>query len=146
MRRGDIRTALLVCLADGPGHGYEIMQRLEEKSEGAWRPSPGSVYPALQMLTDEGLLTATEADGKRIFAITEEGREEANTRVAEHGLPWEELGAGRTDMRKLWEATRSLDLAAKQAMVTRHSPTIERVTAIIVQARKDVYRLLADLD
>jgi DNA-binding PadR family transcriptional regulator len=146
MRRGDIRTALLVCLADGPGHGYEIMQRLEEKSEGAWRPSPGSVYPALQMLTDEGLLTATEADGKRVFEITSQGREEADTRVAEHGLPWEELDAGRADMRKLWEATKSLNLASKQATVTRHQPTIEQATAILVQARKDVYRLLADAD
>src|SRR5262245_53359556 len=77
MRRGDIRTALLAVLAEAPGHGYEVMQRLEEKSGGAWRPSPGSVYPTLQQLQDEGLVTSTERDGKRIFELTDAGRAEA---------------------------------------------------------------------
>src|SRR6478672_8126879 len=67
MRRGDIRTAVLAVLAEEPGHGYEVMQRLEAKSEGAWRPSPGSVYPMLQQLEDEGLVQSTERDGKRVF-------------------------------------------------------------------------------
>ena len=59
MRRGDIRTAVLAILAEGPGHGYEVMQRLEEKTNGGWRPSPGSVYPTLQLLEDEGLARST---------------------------------------------------------------------------------------
>src|SRR3954471_22480834 len=65
-RRGDIRTALLVALTDAPAHGYELIQRIEDKSEGAWRPSAGSVYPTLQLLEDEGLVTSTESDGKRV--------------------------------------------------------------------------------
>ena len=62
-RRGDIRTALLAVLAEGSGHGYELMQRIEDKSEGAWRPSPGSVYPSLQLLEDEGLVRSFEREG-----------------------------------------------------------------------------------
>src|SRR5262245_53094487 len=72
MRRGDIRTSLLAILEEGPGHGYELIQRLEEKSDGAWRPSPGSVYPTLQMLEDEGLVRSVERDGRRIFGLTED--------------------------------------------------------------------------
>src|SRR6476659_2831154 len=76
-RRGDIRTALLVALTDAPAHGYELIQRIEDKSEGAWRPSAGSVYPTLQLLEDEGLVTSTESDGKRVYSITDEGRAQA---------------------------------------------------------------------
>src|SRR5215210_2526495 len=77
MRRGDIRTAILAVLTEGPGHGYDVMQNLEDKTGGAWRPSPGSVYPTLQLLEDEGLVRSTERDGKRVFEITEPGRTES---------------------------------------------------------------------
>jgi len=74
MRRGDIRTAVLLALKDGPAHGYEVMRRLEERSGGIWRPSPGSVYPTLQMLEDEGLVTAEPHEGTRTYELTEIGR------------------------------------------------------------------------
>ena len=73
-RRGDIRTAALLLLAEEPRNGYQIMQELEERSEGLWRPSPGSVYPALQQLEDEGLIRSEEADGRRLYHLTEAGR------------------------------------------------------------------------
>src|SRR3954470_19221159 len=85
MRRGDIRTALLAVLAEEPGHGYDVIQRLEEKTEGAWRPSPGSVYPTLQLLEDEGLTRSVDRDGKRVYEITALGREEATRRVEQAG-------------------------------------------------------------
>src|SRR3954452_4192060 len=85
MRRGDIRTAVLAVLVEEPGHGYEVMQRLETKSEGAWRPSPGSVYPMLQLLEDEGLVRSTERDGKRVFEVTDAGSTEAASRAEEAG-------------------------------------------------------------
>src|SRR5207237_7140417 len=87
MRRGQIRTALLAVLAEEPGHGYDVMQKLEDKTGGAWRPSPGSVYPTLQLLEDEGLVRSSERDGKRVFEITDAGRAEADARVAEAGGP-----------------------------------------------------------
>ena len=75
-RRGDIRSAILALLAERPMHGYEIIGELTERTDGLWRPSPGSIYPTLQLLEDEGLVTAQadEAGGKRRYALTEEGR------------------------------------------------------------------------
>src|SRR6195256_5823833 len=90
MRRGDIRTALLAILAEEPGHGYDVIQRLEEKTQGAWRPSPGSGHPTLQLLEDEGLTRSLEREGKRVYELTDTGREEATRRVVEAGgTPWE---------------------------------------------------------
>ena len=96
MRRGDIRTAVLAILVEEPGHGYDVIQRLEEKTEGAWRPSPGSVYPTLQLLEDEGLVRSVERNDKRVYEITEAGRTEATERIeTAGGTPWEV--AGRND-------------------------------------------------
>src|SRR6202163_3162059 len=73
-RRGDIRTAALLLLAEEPRNGYQIMQEVEERSDGVWRPSPGSVYPALQQLEDEGLIRSEETDGRKLFVLTEAGQ------------------------------------------------------------------------
>src|SRR4051812_4824290 len=81
-RRGDVRGALLIALVEGPSHGYDLMQLLETKTEGRWRPSPGAVYPALQQLADEGLVTVNEHDGKRVYTLTDEGRADADRRLA----------------------------------------------------------------
>src|ERR1700677_1701838 len=74
-RRGDIRTAALLLLAEEPRNGYQIMQEIEERSDGVSRPSPGSTYPALQQLEDEGLIRAQELDGRKLFQLTDAGRE-----------------------------------------------------------------------
>ena len=71
--RGDLKFAILQLISHKPMHGYEVMQALEEESGGGYKPSPGSIYPTLQMLEDEGLLTSREEDGKKIYSITEEG-------------------------------------------------------------------------
>src|SRR5262245_37379700 len=92
-RRGDIRTAALLLVAEEPRNGYQIMQEVEERSEGAWRPSPGSVYPALQQLEDEGLIRAEETDGKRVFRLTEEGQGAAKA-LADTAAPWETAAQG----------------------------------------------------
>src|SRR6201986_4857424 len=87
-RRGDVRIALLLLLAEQARNGYQLMQIIEERSGGRWRPSPGSVYPALAQLEDEGLVRAVERDGTKLFEITDAGREQ----VAAAGrptAPWE---------------------------------------------------------
>jgi DNA-binding PadR family transcriptional regulator len=143
MRRGDTRTALLAALAEAPGHGYELIQRIEEKSEGAWRPSPGSVYPTLQLLEDEGLVQATERDGKRTFEITDAGRAEAAERIeAAGGAPWE--SSGSTGRGALREAMMTLHLATKQVAIAGNKDTTEKATAILTDARKRIYQLLGD--
>lgn len=144
MRRGDVRSALLIALLDGPGHGYELIQALESKTGGRWRPSPGSVYPSLQMLADEGLVTSTEQDGRRIFEITERGRTEAEERVASHGLPWDAMDRGPRQSGALRAAMRDLHLAAKQVGMTGSAETVGKATEIVTQARKELYRLLAE--
>src|SRR5690349_3208445 len=88
-RRGDIRTAALLLLAEEPRNGYQIMQELEERSGGAWRPSPGSVYPALAQLEDEGLVRVEEVDGRKTYALTDAGR--AYVQERKLGAPWEQL-------------------------------------------------------
>jgi DNA-binding PadR family transcriptional regulator len=143
MRRGDIRTALLVVLEDGPGHGYDLIQRLEEKSDGAWRPSPGSVYPTLQMLEDEGLVRSTERDGKRTFELTEAGTAEATERVAEAGgTPWELVGRGGHG--ELRASMGQLAMAMKQVAVAGSEDQRTRALEILKDARKRIYAILAE--
>jgi len=144
MRRGDIRTALLVALEDGPGHGYDLIQRLEEKSDGAWRPSPGSVYPTLQMLEDEGLVRSTERDGKRTFELTDAGTAEAAERVAEAGgTPWELAGRGRVHG-ELRASMAQLAMAIKQSAVAGSDEQRARVLEILKDARKRIYAVLSE--
>ena len=141
MRRGDVRVALLIALLDGPGHGYELIQTLETKAAGRWRPSPGSVYPALHLLSDQGFITSTEQDGKRVFEITESGRAEADRLVAAQGYPWEESRSEHGDLRI---AVRDLHLAAKQVGITGSPEAVVQATSIVTEARKALYRLLAE--
>lgn len=143
MRRGDVRSALLVALLDGPGHGYELINLLEEKSDGRWRPSPGSVYPTLQMLADEGLATSSEHDGRNVFAITDEGRTKAEERVESHGLPWESMDS-TSEHGNLRFAIRDLHQAGKQVAQSGTPETVEKATEILNQAKKSLYKLLAE--
>ena len=142
MRRGDIRTALLAVLVEEPGHGYDVIQRLEEKSGGAWRPSPGSVYPTLQLLEDEDLVRSVERDDKRVYEITDAGRAEANRRIEEAGgTPWEIAGRDGADFGL---AVKQLVVAAKQVMVSGNPEQSQRVVEILKRARKEIYTMLAE--
>src|SRR6476661_1774902 len=93
--RGDIRAAILALLVEQPMHGYQIIREIGERSEGAWAPSPGSVYPTLQQLTDEGLVRSQEQDGKRVYELTDEGRTAVEARTG--ALPWEQAAENADD-------------------------------------------------
>src|ERR1700758_5104624 len=95
-RRGDIRTAALLLLAEEPRNGYQIMQEVEERSDGAWRPSPGSVYPALEQLADEGLIEAEESGGRRAFRLTDEGRRYVEENPERARAAWESMAQGES--------------------------------------------------
>jgi DNA-binding PadR family transcriptional regulator len=145
MRRGDIRTAVLAVLAEEPGHGYDVIQRLEEKTDGAWRPSPGSVYPTLQLLEDEGLVRSAERDAKRVFEITDSGREEATRRIDEAGgTPWDLAGRDDDRIGELRGAMRQLLIAAKQVGVSNDRENFDRTVEILKRARKEIYTMLAE--
>lgn len=140
MRRGDVRTAVLAVLAEKAGHGYEIIQALEEKSGGAWRPSPGSVYPTLQQLEDEDLVRSSTSEGKRVYELTDAGRAEGERRLADAGRPpWDEAGSG--DFRS---ALRLFVLAYRQVEMAGSAAQVDQATRIMDEARKQLYRLLAD--
>jgi len=140
MPRGAIRTAILAALRDGPANGYEVMRRLEEMSGGLWRPSPGSVYPHLQMLEDEGLVQSSEVDGGRAFTLTESGQAEAEKAK----LPWQESGETDDEVRTLRLGMGQLMSAAKQLAGDGEKSQIERGVSVIQKARKELYQILAE--
>jgi DNA-binding PadR family transcriptional regulator len=141
MRRGDIRRAILSALKDNPAHGYEVMHRLEEMSGGLWRPSPGSVYPHLQMLEDEGMVQSAEVDGTRTFTLTEKGvAETAN----DEPLPWQSSGENDDQIRSLRLSVTQLMSAAKQLSGAGESAQVERGIAVIKKARQELYQILAE--
>lgn len=143
-RRGDVRTALLALLAEGPGHGYDLINRLEERSGGAWRPSPGSIYPTLQLLEDEDLVTVADDEGKRVYTITDTGREEADRRMEDADeAPWASAGVHPG---QLFRAFGTLGMAAKQVAAAGSSAQLGAAIGIVDQARKQMYQLLADGD
>jgi len=96
-RRGDIRTAALLLLAEEPRNGYQIMQEVEERSEGVWRPSPGSVYPALAQLEDEGLIRSEEVEGRKLLRLTDAGEAQVKDRGADSPAPWEQMSHGMSE-------------------------------------------------
>jgi len=140
-RRGDIRLVLLAALLDGSAHGYELMGRLEEASGGTWRPSPGSVYPTLQLLEDEGLVRSVQEGDRRVYELTDAGREQADPEALTV-LSGDRRGMGGP--RTLRDAMRSLLLAAKQVAVAGDDDQLERATAIVQDARQQLYRMLGE--
>ena len=143
-RRGDIRAAILLVLADRPMHGYEVMTELGERSRGVWRPSPGSVYPTLQQLEDEDLVRSEEVDQKRVFRLTDAGKAESE-RVAGRGAPWASVSDGLSDeQRSLHHALGQLAAAVAQVAQAGTDEQARTTKALLDDARKAVYRLLAD--
>ncbi len=143
MRRGEIRTVLLHVLYERPGHGYDIIHRLEDKSGGAWRPSAGSVYPTLKRLEDEGLATSTEANGRKVYRITEFGASEARRRLDRDGDPYSGL-IPASKAAALFRSISALALAAKQVSAAGTPVQLACAVKVIDEARRQVYRLLAD--
>ncbi len=144
-RRGDIRTAALLLLAEEPRNGYQIMQEVEERSEGVWRPSPGSVYPALAQLEDEGLIRLQESDGRKLFALTDEGRAHVEQRDADSPAPWEQMSGDMSSAgHELGKLMREVAYAFTQVMRTGSEAQWAKAREVLATARRDLYRILAD--
>jgi DNA-binding PadR family transcriptional regulator len=143
--RGDVRAAILALLREGPRNGYQIMTEIEERSGGAWRPSPGAVYPALSQLADEGLIAGEESGGRRTFSLTEAGREyvEQNPEMARGA--WESAA-----QQEAWEIPGLFAEAARLAAALKqlaHAGTPGQVHAaeqLLEQTRRELYRILAE--
>lgn len=142
--RGDVRAAVLALLTEQPMHGYQIIRELAERTGGVWSPSPGSVYPTLQLLADEGLVASAEEGGKRVYSVTDAGR----AVVAERGgrpAPWDEVAgeadSGAVDVRAL---AMQVVAASRQVVQAGTAKDLEHVKAILTDARRGIYRILAD--
>jgi DNA-binding PadR family transcriptional regulator len=144
-RRGDIRTAALLLLLEEPRNGYQIMQEVEERSDGVWRPSPGSVYPALAQLEDEGLIRSEELDGRKAFQLTDAGRAHIEERDPNRPAPWEQmsgdLSSGAVQLGKIM---REVSFAFMQVMHTGSEDQQEQARKALADVRRILYRILAD--
>src|SRR3954454_24544564 len=143
MRRGDVRAALLVLLAEEPRNGYGLMQEIEQRSEGEWRPSPGSVYPALSLLEDEGLVRAKAEGNGRRFSLTDEGRAHVEEHREELGEPWANLGGEGGSNRDLRRALGETAAAVMQVARAGNADQVKQALTVLADARKALYRILA---
>ena len=142
-RRGDVRAAILTLLTERPMHGYEMIQEIGERSQQLWKPSPGSVYPTLQLLVDEGLLVATESEGsKKLFELTDDGRAAA---AKIETPPWDEIteGADPTAM-GLRSAVGQLMGAVAQSAHAASTEQQQRIVEIVNTARREIYQVLGE--
>ena len=145
-KRGDVRAAILVLLAEKPTNGYQIMQELEQRSRGAWRPSPGAVYPALAQLEDEGLVQAETTTSGRLYHLTERGKTYVENHRDTLSAPWDVAGQSESDasLVGLFGELKHIAAAALQVVHTAGPAQIAEAQKILNQARRALYRLLAE--
>jgi DNA-binding PadR family transcriptional regulator len=144
-KRGDVRAAALALLAEEPMNGYQIIGEISDRSDGVWRPSPGSVYPALQQLEDEGLIRAEAGDsGRRAYVLTDEGREYVAAHPDEVRAPWDivagNVGGAAIEMRNL---IGQVAMAAFQVVSAGTDAQVDQARQVLADARKSLYRVLA---
>jgi DNA-binding PadR family transcriptional regulator len=143
-RRGDVRAAALLLIAEEPRNGYQLMQEIEARSNGVWRPSPGSVYPALSQLEDEGLVRAEERDGRRTFVLTDAGRAYVDERRDELVAPWDEMSESVDDeVASLFRELRQVAMAVSQIANVGTSQQLAEARAGLAKVRRTLYALLA---
>jgi DNA-binding PadR family transcriptional regulator len=146
-RRGDIRAAILAVLAEQSMNGYQIIQEITERSGGVWKPSPGSIYPTLQQLEDEGLARTEVQDGRRTFALTDDGRAYVDSHADEMAAVWEAMSPpsdeDTDDLRPLISQTAA---ALWQIMATGSSAQKARARQVLGDTRRTLYGILADGD
>ncbi|MGO9080071.1 MAG: PadR family transcriptional regulator [Streptosporangiaceae bacterium] len=143
--RGDVRAAILALLREGPRNGYQIMSEIEQRSDGAWRPSPGAVYPALAQLADEGLIIGEESGGRRTFRLTDAGRAYVERHPEMARGSWESSA-----QREAWQPPGLFTEAARLGggiLQVARAGTAEQVQAaerLLEQTRRGLYRILAE--
>lgn len=144
MRRGDVRAAILLLLGEEPRNGYQVMQELEQRSDGAWRPSPGSVYPALQLLADEGLIRGETREGGTIYELTDAGRAHLEEHRERFGEPWAQAGADVPEgLRDLGRLLGEVAMAARQVMHAGDVAHAKAAAEVLAETRRKLYGILA---
>ncbi|CDO28935.1 PadR family transcriptional regulator [Mycolicibacterium porcinum] len=142
-RRGDVRAAILTLLAERPMHGYEMTQEIATRSNNLWKPSPGSVYPTLQLLVDEGLIVPTESEGsKKTFELTDEGRQAA---AQIQTPPWAQIADDADPAAlNLHAAVSQLMAAVGQSAYAAGEDQQQRILDVVNNARREIYQILGE--
>ncbi len=145
-RRGDVRLAILALLAEEPMNGYQMIQALDERTGGLWKPSPGAVYPALAQLTDEGLVEQVSDLGRQAYRLTDAGRAAASE-ITE--TPWESVQETAQawfpeGVPGLWREFGQLGAATKAVMGTGDADLVDEATTLLAETRRKLYGLLAE--
>jgi DNA-binding PadR family transcriptional regulator len=142
-RRGDVRAAILALLSERPMYGYEIIQELEDRTDGIWRPSPGSIYPTLQLLDEQGLVVADETSGKKRYELTDEGRAQAEASSGPQ-KPWDEVTEGvDPNFRQMRDSIVGIIRAMKQVFEEGTTAQKVEVVGIMAETRRRLYSVLA---
>jgi DNA-binding PadR family transcriptional regulator len=141
-RRGDVRAAVLLLLAEQPMHGYQLIQEITDRTDGAWRPSAGAVYPALALLEDEGLVTITAEGGRKLAGLTDEGRTYVEAHHDSFGDPFTVAGP-RHGLGDLREQFGDLLITARLVARTGTEEQIAQVRALLAETKRELYRILA---
>ncbi|WP_456844950.1 PadR family transcriptional regulator [Cellulomonas sp. P5_C6] len=142
--RGDIRAAILLLLAEEPMHGYQLIQQIGERSGGTWRPSPGAIYPALNLLEDEGLIAITSESGRKMATLTEAGGTYVAQNAEQLGTPWEDAASRPASPgRALRGALEALGAAAHQVARSGTDQQATQALEVLDRARRDLYLILA---
>ncbi len=140
-RRPNVRQAVLALLRERPMHGYEMIQELERRTDGVWRPSPGSVYPTLQLLEDEGLIVSETGEGRKRFTLTESGRAEA----ADVQAPWEQVDDDERAEAQDWkEAVFGIMNALRQVGFAGTEEQRARALDVLTDTKRKLYAILAE--
>jgi len=148
-QKGDLKYVILDLLKDKPRHGYEIIRELEELSHGLYTPSPGAVYPTLQMLEEMGYATATEQDGKKIYTITEEGlkflderKDSADEVRSQMKHKWSFKNIGKMAM--MMKEYHALENLLKRGLRTMDADKMQRIRQILISAGKEIETILEE--
>lgn len=142
MGRGDVRVALLALLAEQPMHGYQMIREIEERTDGRWKPSAGSVYPTLQLLTDEGVVSVETTNDRKTYSLTEAGREEAAEAAA--SAPWHSDPAREASpFGAVPKAGIDLAQAVAQVVRTGTAAQHDKAVEVLTDARRKIYSILA---
>ena len=144
--RGDVRAAIISLLSEGPRNGYQIIQEINDRTGGLWRVSSGSVYPTISQLEDEGLIEPTDGNGRKLFALTQAGREYAEQNAGQLAQLWE-IGAEDAQLgefRQYRELIGQLAAATRQVYDVGTQAQREEAKQVLTRARQSLYKLLAE--
>jgi DNA-binding PadR family transcriptional regulator len=146
-RRGDVRRAILALLAEEPRNGYGIITAIAERSDASWQPGPGSIYPALRALEEEGLIAPHESDGdprRKVFALTDDGRAYAEAHAEDLTRAFEAATAPQRGVRELRHELHQLHGAVQQVVMSGRPEAADAAQSVLADARRALYRLLAE--